>query len=173
MRQRIEIYWQREYEDRLPEVMETVRRHFPMLEPVRAEERRPKVTAYDPSRYQYDAAELLRGIPGEGLCLYLVKGDLYYPGYRYLYGAAAEGMAVVSDFRPDTEEGFRKEICHEIGHALGLPHCRKDCVMHVARSERELEHKSGEFCSHCRKMLERPAGLRKNKRVGIEEVNVS
>lgn len=157
------IYWQRECGERLSEVMETVRRHFPMLEPVRAEEREPEARAYDPSRYQYDAAELLRGIPDGELSLYLVKGDLYYPGYRYLYGAAAEGKAVVSDFRPDTGEGYRKEICHEIGHALGLPHCKRDCVMHVARSERELEHKGGEFCSRCRKMLEMRARLQKIK----------
>lgn len=110
---------------------------------------------YDRSRYQYDAVELLEEFPQRAISVYLLHCDLYHPGYRYLYGASLPGMAVVSDFRPDTEEGFLKEVCHETGHALGLRHCPHDCVMHPSRSEKALEAKSKTLCTECKRKLKK------------------
>lgn len=159
----IHIFWQNGLEDRLMPVQELLQVHFPMLSFAAERQREPAVSCYDPSRYQYDAAGLLRELPDDGICLHLLHVDLYYPGYRYLYGAAVPGKAVVSDFRPDTAAGFYKEICHELGHALGLNHCKNKCIMHVSRSEWELEQKQHEFCSSCQKQLYRLTGLQKIK----------
>lgn len=151
----LDLYWEPECGRYLEAAVRRLQDTFPGLRVELASVRALDGRHYDGSRFQYDAVELLEGFPPDRLCLYLVHRDLYHPGYRYLYGAALPGRAVVSDFRPDTQEGFLKEVCHELGHALGLPHCRRDCVMHPSASEGELERKSPLLCRECRKKLQK------------------
>ena len=130
-------------------------------------------TAYDESRAQYDAAYILndferalakdkasrdesRKVPDSAddiLNILIVNEDLYYPGYEFLYGAAYRLRAFVSDHRIDTDENFKKELFHELGHALGLKHCRRNCVMRPEGSRHGLDDKPMELCGACRKKL--------------------
>jgi len=149
----LKIYWQDSCRRLLPPVKQTIRQNLPRLEPVEAAELTPDQACYDSSRVQYDAVELLQTLPPAALTLYIVDEDLYYPGYEYLYGASLSGRAVVSSFRTCSVDGFCKEVCHELGHALGLEHCRQTCLMQTAQSERQLTTKAKCFCPACQKKL--------------------
>lgn len=151
----IYLYWEPECEKYLEAVKKRLLDTFSGISVKRASIIKMDARHYDRSRYQYDAVELLEGFPNKPVSLYLLHYDLYHPGYRYLYGAALPGKAVVSDFRPDTVEGFLKEVCHETGHAFGLAHCSRHCVMHPSKSEKELEAKSSMLCAGCKRKLKK------------------
>lgn len=60
-------------------------------------------------------------------------------------------------------ERVNKVVIHELGHALGLPHCdTPGCVMHDAEGKISMIDRSdGRFCPHCRKKLGHAAGARR------------
>ena len=49
-----------------------------------------------------------------------------------------------------------QEAVHEMGHVLGLGHCRAPCVMAFSNSRDEARHKGCKLCESCRARL---AGL--------------
>ena len=149
----LNIFWQPQCEVLVPNVKECLEKVFPWMIATDAGCKQIQAEAYDPSRYQYDALCLLKCLPDEGISLWIVAEDIYSPGYRYLYGAAVDKKAVVSYFRPDNLDEFKKEICHEVGHALGLKHCKGKCLMHVSRNGKQLAKKSSQLCMRCRKIL--------------------
>lgn len=150
----VKIYWQKSCTNLLPTVCIAIRQNFPQVTPVLERELVPSLTCYDSERFQYDAVELLQTLPPTHLALYVLGDDLYHPGYRFLYGAGMAGKAVVSKHRPATLEGFCKEVCHELGHALGLEHCGQHCLMQTSVSEIQLENKGQHFCPACQKKLQ-------------------
>jgi archaemetzincin len=94
--------------------------------------------------------------------------DIFIPILTFLFGEAQfEGRgALVSTFRLRNEfYGLRndkrllytrtlKEVLHELGHTVGLVHCRDyECVMHSSTYVEDIDLKKSQFCSACRKML--------------------
>ena len=53
-------------------------------------------------------------------------------------------------------ERLIKEALHELGHSIGLPHCKKKkCVMVFSNSIEQVDYKGSSFCDKCRKKLQR------------------
>lgn len=96
--------------------------------------------------------------------------DIFVPGYNFVFGEAeCPGQAaVISLYRlspefygeaPDFErliERSLKEAVHELGHTLGLDHCRNPlCVMHFSNSILDTDRKKAVFCSPCQLRVKR------------------
>lgn len=126
--------------------------------------------AFDHVRKQYLASEILRkiakayGDPFKHLCLGVTTVDLYAPGHNFIFGEAdqLEGVAVVSIYRlkpsfygnAENEQLIRerllKEAVHELGHLMGLSHCKDpSCVMRFSNWIGEVDRKNTVFCLSC------------------------
>jgi len=101
--------------------------------------------------------------------LLVVSQDLFNPGHSALFGLAREstGVAVISTARLTNEyygldandddliDRLVKEGAHEVGHLLGLAHCRnRECIMFCPDTLDELDGKKKIFCDTCRKQIE-------------------
>ena len=65
---------------------------------------------------------------------------------------------------PDDEELLearaRREALHEVGHLLGLVHCRlPDCVMRSSTVAEEVDLKSDDLCGGCRSRIAGMEGM--------------
>jgi archaemetzincin len=94
----------------------------------------------------------------------LTSLDLFVPRLSFVFGAADRRLrvAVVSLARldpafygagPDRElllERAKKEAVHELGHVLGLDHCRRpSCVMFFSNTIDDTDRKGTELCESC------------------------
>lgn len=133
---------------------------------------------YDRARGQYNSTAILhhllqyppipptlaRAGMDEAALLAIVPVDLFIPILTFVFGEAQLNgpSAVVSYHRLQNErygldpdhallvERLRKEVLHELGHTLGLFHCRnQECVMHSSTSVEEIDVKGGGFCPAC------------------------
>lgn len=131
--------------------------------------------AYDLDRDQYHSTDLLGQLadhaPQDADCVAaLADIDLYVPVLTYVFGEAQLGgrLAIVSTFRlrePWRERGaseglvqrrIMKTLMHELGHTVGLRHCRKpSCVMTFATNLEMLDEKGDGFCLDCRAEITR------------------
>ncbi|RME33598.1 MAG: archemetzincin [Gammaproteobacteria bacterium] len=131
----------------------------------------PLPDAADPLRGQYRAGPLLevaRGTDGDHV-LGITDRDLYTDGLNFVFGVAEmPGKAVVFSThrlafgagRERLRERLLKEVQHELGHTLGLPHCPEPrCVMHFSNSLDDTDHKEADLCARCRRRLS-PEGRR-------------
>ena len=113
--------------------------------------------------------ELASGVPEEGVIhLGVTEADLFSPGLNFVFGIANRGRALISGFRlrrefygrePDSRIFRRRvlvEAVHELGHALGLPHCEyPGCVMYFSNWIGDTDRKGPGFCFRCARRLER------------------
>lgn len=129
---------------------------------------------YHPTRQQYHAGQLLEFLldhveTGAFRILGVTAGDLYIPIFTFVFG---EGQlngraALISLFRPrgdaDGTTPSRKVFLarliklslHELGHTLGLGHCReKGCLMEFAANLERLDQTRIALCSYCRILLQ-------------------
>lgn len=124
--------------------------------------------AYDSRRSQYHSTRILSWLEdtiqdlGVDRLLGVTSFDLYVPGMNFVFGEARRPgrVGIISTHRlkhdPRTESGLllkraTKEAVHEIGHMLGLGHCRSlECVMYFSNSLADTDRKSDEFCRGCR-----------------------
>jgi archaemetzincin len=94
----------------------------------------------------------------------LVDVDVYASGLNYVFGEAylpgAAGLVSLWRLKPqfygeaaDADvflERTIKESAHELGHTLGLQHCRHGyCVMHFSNSIFDTDKKQRFFCDQC------------------------
>lgn len=124
--------------------------------------------AFLPTRRQYDATRLIKQMAGERsgapFKVAVMDRDLCVPILTYVYGESQLGgqVAVVSFFRlrhPDRHLGFErmaKISLHEVGHLMGLEHCRAvDCLMRFSKDLAQLDALPLQFCRACRYEVER------------------
>ncbi len=122
--------------------------------------------SFNALRRQHNAvtiAEMLLRMKGaDELLLFLIDVDIYAPGLNYCFGIALKGVAVVSTYRLDPRfyglpyneslyhERMIKEICHEVGHLLGLQHCSNiKCVMYFSNWIHDTDVKGYIPCERC------------------------
>lgn len=60
-------------------------------------------------------------------------------------------------------ERLFKAILHELGHAFGLNHCSKNCVMNPPSTIKEWDSRTPSFCSKCFLELKRNVEWKANK----------
>ncbi len=112
---------------------------------------------YNPYRKQYNSTCLLRALPPIRVTLGVTGKDIYARGMNFVFGEAELGgtRAMLSVFRLATVDGnlYRervvKEAVHEIGHVLGLKHCKNYCVMQFSTSVQDVDRKPVSFCMEC------------------------
>lgn len=128
---------------------------------------------YDGSRRQYDGNALIKlvqslSFPDSDKKLAFFNVDLFVPILTFIFGQAFLGgaAAIVSVYRlnnerygmpPDNEillERLIKEAIHELGHTLGLIHCKEPlCVMRSSTYVEDIDQKSRHLCLKCRSEL--------------------
>lgn len=114
-------------------------------------------------RGQYNSTCLLRKIEPNWITLAVTDRDLYASTLNFVFGEAELGgtRAIVSYYRlrlnADEEllnQRLLKEAIHEIGHVLGLKHCRnRNCVMSFSNSVFDVDMKTDKFCDKCKKLI--------------------
>lgn len=118
--------------------------------------------AYNGLRWQYNAKIILEKIEEKfSNFIYLVSKDIYTVEFRYVYGATKVGVgSVISTSRlfagVPKEWGLsrlEKVVKHELGHFLGLGHCKGKCVMRFSNGLFMLDYKSPYFCDSCKEKL--------------------
>jgi archaemetzincin len=129
------------------------------------------VASFNSDRQQYlslmiieEIARMELALPALAIC----AEDIYAQGLNFIFGEADQekGIAIISTARlsqefyggsPDPErlaERVEKEAVHEVGHLLGIPHCRDpECVMRYSNTLSHTDRKSAVLCPHCRLRL--------------------
>jgi archaemetzincin len=130
---------------------------------------------FDAARRQYDGNALIKVVqsfsfPDSDKTLALFNVDLFVPILTFIFGQAFLGgnAAIVSIYRLNNErygmpannqlllERLIKEVIHELGHTLGLIHCKEPlCVMRSSTYVEDIDQKSRHLCLKCRAELNR------------------
>ena len=106
----------------------------------------------------------------EGITVAITARPLDIPGLSLPFGYAFpdERVAVVSilglvpqPYRAKLmEQRLCKEVIHEAGHVLGLPHCMNEtCVMHYSQALQDTDAKGCSFCPQCALELSKLPGI--------------
>ena len=130
--------------------------------------------AYDEKRDQYNSKlivkRLLKTCHKDILALMgVTQVDLYVPILKYVYGLAQLNgqCSVISTHRlrpefygqpSDTDcllSRVEKTALHELGHCLGLTHCRDPrCVMYSSTKIEDTDAKKANYCPTCSELFQ-------------------
>ncbi len=146
----LQIYWQKECLPIITDIPSHLEEMFG-LKSVFAGELEPPLNALDPQRQQYDVRYLIPILDEIDFSLWILKEDISDSYHLYLYGVASDKTALVSTYRAGNGENLLKEVCHEVGHLLGLDHCRGKCVMRRSKNNKQLDKKPLFLCNKCSK----------------------
>ena len=135
----------------------------------------PLTRSFRSERQQYHADAFLRELshlaaPEGDLTVFIVREDIYSGNLNFVFGLAGRRSCIVSTARLDPrfygkagdlekarktfEDRLLKEVIHEVGHSLGLPHCEdRKCVMVFSSSVDDVDYKGLEFCQSCKKVI--------------------
>jgi archaemetzincin len=125
---------------------------------------------FDAARRQYDGNALLKVIqslpfPDSDKTLAFFNVDLFVPILTFIFGQAYLGgdAGIVSVYRLDNRrygmtadapllmDRMIKEAIHELGHTLGLIHCKEPvCVMRSSTYVEDIDQKSRHLCNKCK-----------------------
>jgi archaemetzincin len=128
--------------------------------------------AYDDKRDQYNSKTIIKRLleihTNHLRLIGVTPIDLFVPILKYVFGLAQmEGpCAVISicRLRPEFYEHppdpgllmkrARKTALHELGHSLGLIHCRNRlCIMYAATRIEDIDGKRSHFCPACQDLF--------------------
>ena len=128
--------------------------------------------SYNPHSDQYYATRILAALEKhaesveEERVLGVTDLDLYVPNMNFVFGEARlpGRVAVISThrLRENTPYGSErlfperviKEAVHELGHTLGLGHCKVvSCVMCFSNSLADTDRKGQDYCESCLRKL--------------------
>ena len=128
--------------------------------------------AFDPARNQYLSDAIISSLRQHknksAHLLGITEVNIYTHGLNFVFGQAdsAGHVALISlnqlrgenyglpDDKSILVERALKEAVHELGHTMGLGHCRDgNCVMHFSNSLIDTDIKSCYFCSRCQPKL--------------------
>lgn len=118
--------------------------------------------AYLARRGQYDGGKIIHGLAavpdGSQFKLAVVSVDIFTPILTFVFGESQLGgkAAVISLFRTKTKSREKsydraaKIAIHEVGHLLGIVHCRTpDCIMGFSNNLEKLDTLPMRFCEAC------------------------
>ncbi len=131
-------------------------------------------SAFNALRRQYDASKIIdiiastnegkfidKSIPTIGI----TEEDIYYKGLNFVFSIEEpeNACSVISiarlkpefyDQKPNNMiliDRIVKEAMHEIGHHIGLNHCKHIfCIMSPSPSAKDIDIKRREFCRNCK-----------------------
>ena len=125
--------------------------------------------SFDSKRGQYDAQKILYKIHALKRsndwrkCIGITNQDIFIDGRNFVFGLASPTInaCIVSLSRlvehqiptPKERERITKEIIHETGHVYGLQHCTGSCVMAISDSIIDIDSKSSELCTKCKRIF--------------------
>ncbi|PRR68706.1 archaemetzincin [Neomoorella humiferrea] len=150
------LYWQAELYPAAGVLGKQIEKVFFLIKSIPVAPLEPPAAGWDTFRGQYDVHFLLEALlapQGKDLVLWLVSVDIGDPWHSYVFGAAGKQRAIVSTARIENLEDVCKEACHEVGHLLGLQHCRNNCCMRPSWTVRGIQNKPANLCEQCCNLL--------------------
>jgi archaemetzincin len=118
--------------------------------------------AYQPGRRQYDALKIINTLASTPTSVHLTLGithvDICTPILTFVFGESQLGgrAALISLHHINDEASnmtytrAAKIGLHEVGHLLGIGHCRSTtCVMHFSDNLNKLDQMELRFCNAC------------------------